>query len=139
MYLKIAQIVAEQSKDPNTQVGAVLVKDDSIVITGRNGYCRGAADYSLPRTSPEKYEYFIHAELNAVLNAVRLGRSISGCIVYLTHSPCPNCVRHLWQAGISEYVVSSLHKTSEGYKDMLDLDVVVKQEPNYFTIKVNVR
>jgi len=132
-FLDIAEAVAKKSKDPNTQVGAVIVTDNRVQSTGYNGYAMGAADDKLPKCAPEKYDYFIHAEVNALLAAVKNGIQINhNTIVYLTHSPCPNCIRLLWQAGIKNFVANYLHKSSELYKNMLDLHIdVIKHNGTY--------
>lgn len=127
-FLDIAKTVAKKSKDPNTKVGAIIVTQGRVQSTGYNGYVTGALDIILPKNAPDKYEYFIHAEINALLAAVKSGILIdTTTIVYLTHSPCPNCVRLMWQAGINKFIVKNLHSTCEKYKDMLDLYVQIEK------------
>lgn len=102
-FLELAQHVAEWSKDPSTKVGAVLVDDKRRVIgLAYNGLSRKIID------SPEryqdrtvKYEIIVHAEVNAILNAVR---SPEGATLYSTFAPCPRCAAVIIQAGISKVV-----------------------------------
>lgn len=137
--LEICSTIAKMSKDPNTQVGCIIVKDGRILSSGYNGYIAGANDEALPSTSPEKAPYFIHAELNAVLNAAKEGISLSGAEIYCTHSPCPNCVRHMWQAGIKKFFVNDMHHTSQNYSDMKDIYVQSFKKNGYFEIYTEAR
>lgn len=100
MYLRIATIVAKRSKDPHTQVGAVLVKDNHILSIGYNAEPKNCK-YNFNWHSSEKYDYVIHAELNAIANATYYGNSIAGSVIYLTLSPCHDCMKLLIQYGIT--------------------------------------
>lgn len=103
MMLK-AISASRRSPDAQTQVGAVITKEDRILSTGYNGYPRDI-DYSdLPSTRPEKYPWFIHAEMNAI--AWCEIRPVD-CTLYCTHSCCNNCLFHGWQNGITEFVEGS--------------------------------
>lgn len=94
-FLDIALACARMSKDPNTQVGAVIIGPDrEIRSTGFNGLPRGIAD------TPERLMYrdtklrlIVHAEMNAVLNAARHGVALKGCILYLA---CTDASGKVW-------------------------------------------
>ena len=98
-YFAIADIIAKRSKDPKTKVGAVLVKEKSVIGLGYNAEPRNSVLVFNWHTE-EKYKYVIHAEINAVANASRLGINCGGADIYITHSPCTNCVNTLIQHGI---------------------------------------
>jgi len=99
-------------------------KTGAILSTGYNGFIRGADDEHLPLTRPQKYEFFVHAEANLIYNCARHGIATEGCIVYGTTTPCGPCVRALWQCGISEMYVSSLHPTFENTVRLADVQVL---------------
>ena len=115
-FLRMALLCAQMSKDPNTQVGAVIVGPDREVrSTGFNGLPRGVADTAERLHDREtKLKLIVHAEMNAVLNAARHGVALKGCTVYLAckrpedvHGlnpwggpPCTRCTVELIQAGI---------------------------------------
>jgi len=104
-FLNIAESVKLKSKDRRTQIGAVIVgKDNEIVTTGYNSFPRGINDDVEERQQrPEKYFWMVHSELNAILNAARIGVSTNGCKIYLTCGvPCSNCGRAIINAGITE-------------------------------------
>lgn len=99
MYMEIAEVVAKRSKDPHTKVGAVLVKDNRILGIGYNAEPKNFT-YNFDWNSDEKYNYVIHAELNAIANATFFGNSIEGSSIYLTLSPCHECMKLLVQYGV---------------------------------------
>jgi dCMP deaminase len=104
-FLNIAEQVKEKSKDRRTKIGAVIVgKDNEIVSTGYNSFPRGIDDDVEERqVRPEKYFWMVHGELNAILNAARIGVSTNGCKIYLTCGvPCSNCGRAIINVGITE-------------------------------------
>lgn len=96
MYFEIAKIVAKRSSDPKTKVGAVLVKNRCIIGVGYNGEPR-KFNYNFNWNTDEKYKYVIHAELNAIANACSTGANVTGADIYLTLSPCSDCIKLLIQ------------------------------------------
>lgn len=109
MYLEIAKIVAKRSKDPHTKVGAVLVKDNHILSIGYNAEPKNCK-YKFNWHSTEKYDYVIHAELNAIANATYYGNSIQDSVIYLTLSPCHDCMKLLIQYGIKKVYFLDVYK-----------------------------
>jgi len=109
MYLEIAKIVAKRSKDPHTKVGAVLVKDNHILSIGYNAEPKNCK-YKFNWHSTEKYAYVIHAELNAIANATYYGNSIQDSVIYLTLSPCHDCMKLLIQYGIKKVYFLDIYK-----------------------------
>jgi dCMP deaminase len=76
---------ARMSKDPNTQVGAVIIGPDyETRATGFNGFPRGIADTTERLADRElKNRLMVHAERNAICNAARIGTALKGCTLYL--------------------------------------------------------
>lgn len=103
-FLRIASVAASKSKDPSTQVGAVIVRPDkTIVSVSYNGFPRGVAD-TLERLNdrPTKYSLVVHAEMNAILSA---RESLNGYTLYtVPFMPCDRCFVHVIQAGIKRVV-----------------------------------
>ena len=104
----IAELSAERSKDPSTQVGACIVsRDNKILSVGYNGMPRCCSDDDFPWDKNDnpldsKYLYVCHAELNAILNCA-VG-TVRGCTVYTTLFPCNECAKAIIQSGIKEVV-----------------------------------
>lgn len=109
-FLQIAALVSTRSKDPSTQVGAVLVRDRTILSTGYNGFPRGVNDDVPERHArPLKYTWTVHAEENCLLAAARNGVRTEGSSLYVTPLfTCSRCATSVVQAGVRE-VVSSDH------------------------------
>ncbi len=101
-FLVIAEQVSRRSPDPNTHHGCVLVDSDNRVIsTGYNGPVGGLPNEVVPLTRPEKYDWFIHAEDNAVAFA---RCDLRGSTAYVTGMPCAACFRRLLQVGVKRIV-----------------------------------
>ena len=108
-YLEICKVVASRSKDPNTQIGCVIVgPNHEIRSTGYNSFPRGIRDDVPERlVRPAKYLWIEHAERNAICNAARAGTATEGCTIFVEIMPCMDCARAIVQAGIIEVVVSA--------------------------------
>jgi len=96
-YLDIAVAISKLSKDESTKVGAIVVSPSLEVRT--MGYNDEDARGS---ERPEKYFWMEHAERNAIYNAARMGVSLLGSTLIVTHPPCMDCARAIVQAGIRE-------------------------------------
>ena len=105
-FMGVALLAAKRSKDPNTQVGACIVSPDNIILsTGYNGFPYGCSDdlYPWEREGEDtKYNYVVHAELNAILNA--RGKDLKGARLYVDLFPCNECAKAIIQSGIAEVV-----------------------------------
>ncbi|QQE10367.1 cytidine deaminase [Planctomycetota bacterium] len=101
-FLVLAKQVSKRSPDPSTKHGCVIVDQDKrVVSTGYNGPVSGLPNEIVPLTRPEKYDWFIHAEDNAVAFA---RCNLSGATAYVTGLPCAPCFRRLLQVGVSRIV-----------------------------------
>ncbi len=102
-FLRLAKEVATWSKDPSTQVGAVIVDQNNRVVSlGFNGFARGVDDaLEIMEDREAKLRRMIHAEENALLFA---GRDVTDCTIYVTHAPCAPCAAKIIQAGIKKVV-----------------------------------
>ena len=137
-FLGIAKIVSQRSHDVHTQHGCVITdKDNRILGVGYNGFPKGMDDEKLPTTRPEKYDWIIHAERNALSNCTI--RPDNG-IAYVTGQCCNDCILALWQEGIKTVVMANGHGTKLFDKDAqqrFNLFVeqtgikIIKHTPNY--------
>ena len=109
-FMSLAHLSAVRSKDPSTQVGAVIVDSNNKVVgLGYNGFPRGCDDKEFPweregEFLDTKYAYVVHAELNAILNANKL---IENCRLYVSLFPCNECSKAIIQSGIKEIIYES--------------------------------
>ena len=117
-FFELAKLVGSWSKDPSTQVGAVIVDEDKIVVSlGYNGFPRNVDDSEERLLDREqKYEIIIHAEANAILHAKR---SVSNCTLYTwPFQPCSKCAGLIIQSGIKR-VVSVVHSEERWKKNFM--------------------
>ena len=108
-YLRLAAEVATWSKDPNTQVGAVVVGSKGQILSqGYNGFPRGISDSNKRLTDRDvKLSLIVHAEMNAIFNATYSGVSLDGSTIFIHGLPaCSECAKGIIQVGIRKVVVS---------------------------------
>ena len=112
-YLRMARIWSENSYCKRGQVGALIVKDKSIISDGYNGtpsgfenLCEDESDHTKP--------YVLHAEANAITKVAKSGNSSDKATLYVTASPCIECAKLIIQAGIVRVVYSELYRCCDG-------------------------
>ena len=126
IFMQEATLWSRRSHDSQTQCGCVIVKNKTVISTGYNGFIRDIDDSVLPDTRPDKYPFMIHAEANAIYNAVRLGRSTLDSTIYITAPPCLGCLQMLYQCGIKNIFYSDISKPkmviyNDNYLKMLEM------------------
>jgi len=111
-FMTITRQVAERSTCSRAKVGAVIVRDRSILATGYNGapaglpHCIEAGCLVYRSETPdgeveENCFRTIHAEINAIAQAAKNGVAIQGGSIYITHTPCIHCFKVLINTGIT--------------------------------------
>lgn len=116
-FMGVALLASQRSKDPSTQVGACIVDGERrILSTGYNGFPQGCSDDEFPWNRDEalgetKYQFVVHAELNAILNAS--GKKLQNSMLYVGLFPCNECAKAIIQSGIKEviYLSDKYHDT----------------------------
>ncbi|MBL6611327.1 MAG: deoxycytidylate deaminase [Flavobacteriaceae bacterium] len=118
-YLAMAKRWSELSHCTRKKVGALIVKDRMIISDGYNGTPTG---FENPCEDEENYTkwYVLHAEANAILKVAGSTQSCKGATLYLTLSPCRECSKLVYQAGIKRLVYD------KAYKDTTGLDFLQK-------------
>lgn len=141
-WMQQAEAVSKRSHDAETQVGCVLIKNDSgaIIAQGYNGFVRNANDSKLPNTRPDKYPYMVHAEQNMMANCARHGVAMDNTLLVITLSPCAKCMRLMWQAGVTRVICRDLYREIDEIKEMKDLKVDITEiEHGYYELRYRVR
>ena len=129
-YMEVAKTFANLSSAKRLQVGAIVVKDDRIISIGYNGTptgwdncCEeccdgggpvGAGCYHDHCTGPKTKPEVIHAESNAISKLARSSESGEGATMFITHAPCMDCAKLIYQSGISEVYYSTDYRSSDG-------------------------
>ncbi|RPH05788.1 MAG: dCMP deaminase family protein [bacterium TMED46] len=111
-FMNIAQEVATRSTCDRKHVGAVIVRDKTILSTGYNGSIKG-----LPHCDEAGCEMVeghcvrtTHAEANAIVQAAKNGVKIELSEIYVTASPCYNCFKLIANAGIKIIHYNELYR-----------------------------
>ncbi len=132
-FMNIAKEAATRSTCDRKHVGAVIVRDKTILSTGYNGSIRGMphCDEAGHLMENDHCVATIHAESNAVLQAAKNGVMIDNAEVYITSSPCWTCFKMLANTGIKK-----VHY-GEFYRDERIFDVAKKLGIELVHIKVD--
>ncbi len=130
-FMNIAREVATRSTCDRKHVGAVIVRDKTILSTGYNGSIRGLphCDEAGHLMEDGHCVRTIHAEVNAIVQAARHGVRIEGAGIYVTASPCWSCFKLLANAGIERIVYGEFYRDERIFEvartlgiDLLHLD-----------------
>ena len=114
-FMNIAREAARRSTCDRKNVGAVIVRDKTILSTGYNGSIRGMphcdeVGHLLRRVSAEGDDgtlhcvRTIHAEQNAICQAAKHGISVQGATLYCRMEPCRACAMMILAVGITRVV-----------------------------------
>lgn len=144
-HIRIAEAVKTKSKDPSSQIGAVIVgKDHAILSTGFNGFPRGINESDPTRWErPIKYQYVEHAERNAIYNAAKNGVQLDGSTIYLTGFggkgvpvvPCVECTKAVIQAGIKKVVGYAYKDAPESWLEDLEFSNRLLKEAGILVVE----
>lgn len=134
-YMRMAEQVAMLSPDTETQVGAVMLSSENrIIASSLNGFLRGAPDDQLPTTRPDKYQFIQHAERNLIYNCAYEGIRTKDTTIICTLSPCLDCLRACFQAGVKTIIFKELYHAFDSvdfYKKLPDVKVDISLEAGY--------
>ena len=149
LYMDWAQRLSQLSHAKRLQVGAVIVKDDTVISYGYNGMPAGwnndcedrvyanewtidcndwqhtdadGKPYNL-KTKPE----VLHAESNAISKLARSANSGAGADIFVTHSPCLECAKLIYQSGISRVYYCQDYRDRSGVDFLLSSGVPVEK------------
>ncbi len=136
-HMKAAFAYAECSTAVRLQVGCVIVKDNRVISIGYNGMpsgwtneCEtqfmtgnGTAYHVELITKPE----VLHAESNAIAKLARCSESGEGASAFITHQPCMECAKLLYQSGISEVYYVHPYRLDAGLKFLQECNIPVEQ------------
>ena len=143
-YMKVAETFAELSSARRLHVGAIIVKDDRIISIGYNGMPSGWDNnceyddigFSDPvfgkpqtlinrglKTKPE----VLHAETNSIAKLAKSTESGDGDSMFITHSPCLDCAKLIYQSGIKSVYYRNVYRSDDGIKFLEKCNVNVEK------------
>jgi dCMP deaminase len=120
--MDVAERFAQLSSATRLQVGAIVVKDDRIVSIGYNGMPSGwdnccedvvredEVGFQVTKTKAE----VLHAETNAIAKLAKSGESGLGATMFVTHAPCIDCAKLVYQSGIATVYYKNEYRSTQG-------------------------
>ncbi|EKY00860.1 dCMP deaminase family protein [Porphyromonas catoniae] len=127
-YLRMARIWAENSYCERRKVGALIVKDKSIISDGYNGTPVGFENVCEDEDGLTK-RYVLHAEANAITKLASSTNNSSGATVYVTDAPCIECAKLIIQSHIVRVVYSLEYRLAEGIELLRRAGITVDYIP----------
>ena len=116
-YMDVAERFAELSSARRLHVGAIVVKDDRIISIGYNGMpsgwdnnCENILEDGSLKSKPE----VLHAETNAIAKLAKSTESGNGAVLFVTHSPCLDCAKLIFQSGIRSVFYRDSYRSADG-------------------------
>ena len=134
-YIKTAETFAELSHARRLHVGAIVVKDDRIISIGYNGMPAGwdnnceydmyddAEQWVGLKTRPE----VLHAETNAIAKLAKSNESGMGATMFVTHAPCLDCAKLIYQSGIGSVLYRNAYRDTSGVTFLEKSGIQVEQ------------
>ena len=155
-YMDVAERFSKLSSAVRLQVGSIVVKDDRIISLGYNGTPNGwdndceykiyqeddkqnwqgadNTDLQYPYTDYEGNPYrltskpeVLHAEMNALMKLAKYNESGNNAAIFITHSPCIDCAKGIYQAGIKEVYYKHNYRDTAGIKFLERCGIPVTQ------------
>jgi dCMP deaminase len=160
LYMAWAARTAELSHARRLQVGAVIVKDDSVISYGYNGmpagwdndcenkiWDKGAGGWISPEEFDEQYPYegwhedaqrdvryglktkpeVLHAESNSIAKLAKSTNSGMGATMFVTHAPCMECAKLIYQSGIGHVLYRDSYRDTSGVAFLEKSGVKIEQ------------
>ena len=112
-HMKVAETYASLSSAKRLQVGAIVVKDNRVISIGYNGMPSGwdnICEDENYKTKPE----VLHAETNAIAKLARSNESGLDATMFITHAPCIDCAKLIYQSGISKVYYRHTYRETTG-------------------------
>ena len=134
-YMQTAKTFAELSHARRLKVGAIIVKDDRIISIGYNGMPAGwdnNCEHEMKWPNGEirflqTKDEVLHAESNAIAKLARSVESGEGASLFVTHSPCIECAKLIYQSGIARLFFGTQYRDMAGVEFLKKSGVAVEQ------------
>jgi len=132
-FMDVAERFAQLSSATRLQVGAIVVKDDRIISIGYNGMPSGwdncceewDGEDEWGNTILKSKKEVLHAETNAIAKLARSPESGEGATIFITHAPCIDCAKLIYQSGISTVYYKNEYRSTQGIEFLTKSGVVI--------------
>ena len=120
-YMDVAERFAQLSSARRLHVGAIVVKDDRIISIGYNGMpsgwdnnCEDTIQHSDDTVTLKTKPEVLHAETNAIAKLAKSNESGMGATMFITHAPCLDCAKLIYQSGIGSVLYRNSYRDTGG-------------------------
>ena len=132
-FMDVAERFAQLSSAKRLQVGAIVVKDDRIISIGYNGMPSGWDNecedtfhhHELGTCTTVTKSEVLHAETNAISKLARGTESGDGATMFVTHAPCIDCAKLVYQSGIATVYYKNEYRSTQGLEFLTKSNVDV--------------
>lgn len=124
--MRVAHEYAKLSSAKRLQVGCIVVKDNRIISIGYNGMPTGWTNICETQDNVTKPEV-LHAETNAIAKLAGSNESGKDATLFVTHQPCLDCAKIIYQTGIKEVYYDQAYRSIEGIKFLQKCNIKVKK------------
>jgi len=138
-YMDVAKRFAQLSSAKRLQVGAIIVKDNRIISIGYNGMPSGwdncceewDGEDEWSNTIYKTKKEVLHAETNAIAKLAKSGESGLGATLFVTHAPCIDCAKLIYQSGITTVYYAEEYRSTQGlhFLSKSDIEVIHLHKP----------
>ena len=144
-HMRAAEVYSQLSSARRLQVGCVVVKDNTIIGIGYNGMPSGWNNDCEKRSYiniDSKWQYLdedgstyslvtrsevLHAESNSLAKIARSTNSSEGASLFVTHAPCLDCAKLMYQAGINSVYYRNSYRDNSGVDFLKECNIEVEQ------------
>jgi dCMP deaminase len=150
-HMQVAETYAKLSTARRLQVGAIIVKDDRIISIGYNGMPSGwdnncedtettfderdtynSTDWKFDESKKQYYRLktkpeVLHAEANAIAKVARSPESAEDAVIFITHAPCIECAKLVFQSGIRQVFYRDNYRSDAGTNFLKQAGVTVNK------------
>jgi dCMP deaminase len=136
-HMAAAEVYSQLSSARRLQVGCVVVKDNTIIGIGYNGMPSGWDNNCEEEIILEEDEKFIkvlktkpevlHAETNALAKIAKSTNSSDGAAMFITHAPCIDCAKLVYQSGINSVYYRNSYKNTDGLDFLKKCNIKIEQ------------
>lgn len=139
-HMQAAEVYAKLSTARRLQVGAIIVKDDRIISIGYNGMPSGwdnncedeighvlDNDGNIVETRLKTKPEVLHAEANAIAKVARSSESAENSVLFVTHAPCIECAKLIYQSGVSKVYFKHQYRDQSGLTFLNKASIITEQ------------
>ena len=140
--MDIAERISEMSHAKRLHVGSVLVQNDSIISHGWNGMptgwdnnCEDEIEERYPisavpgactiKTALKTKSEVLHAEANCLMKVAKTTNSSLGSSLYITHAPCIDCAKLIYQSGVKYVFYKNIYRNDDGVEFLKNCKIEV--------------